>query len=127
VSEILIADDERQVAQATAELLQAYGHSVATVNDAPGILAAMRREHPRLVLQDVRMPGLDLDAHLGAIRADPELAGTVVILFTATMSVHELARLLGCDGIVEKPYVPEELMQRVEEWLRRGAGTAPAG
>lgn len=118
MTEILIADDERQVADATAELLRACGHTVATVNEASGILEAMRRERPRLVLQDVRMPGLDIAAHLQAVRDDAGLAGTVVVLFTATMSVRDVARVLGCDGVVEKPYVPEELMQRIEEWLR---------
>lgn len=120
MSEILIADDETQVAQATAELLQACGHSVATVNDAPGILAAMRRERPRLVLQDVRMPGLDIAAHLQSIRDDPGLAGTVVVLFTATISVRDVVHLLGCDGVIEKPYIPEDLVRRVEGWLRSG-------
>ena len=120
MSEILIADDERQVAEATAELLRACGHSVVTVNEARAILDAMRREQPRLVLQDVRMPGLELDAHLRAIRADPGLAGTVVVLFTATMAVHDIAPLLQCDDVIEKPYVPEELVRRIDEWLRSG-------
>ena len=117
MTEILIADDETAIADSTAQLLQADGHSVATISSAAQILAALRRERPRVLLQDVRMPGLDLETTMRAIRADPGLEQTFVVLFTATMSIRDIAHTLGADEVIEKPYEPEDLLAMVRAWL----------
>lgn len=117
MTDILVADDESAISESTAQLLQAAGHSVATVGSAAQIIPALRREKARLLLQDVRMPGFDLQATMRTIRADPRLRPTFVVLFTATTSLRDIAHTLGADEIIEKPYEPEALLAMVRTWL----------
>lgn len=121
-TKVLIADDEPDIVTSTAEFLRRWGFRVDTVSEAPEILAALRRHRPDVLLQDVRMMGMDLTALLRSIRADRAVAGTVVILFTATMSADEMREKVGADDAIEKPFDPVALARLIE----RHAAHAPA-
>ena len=56
------------------------------------------------------MPGLDIDAVVGQIRARPEWAHVRIIIFTASMDLEEVASRLGVWGFLEKPFKPAELV-----------------
>ncbi len=112
---ILLVDDDRDILGSTAELLRAFGYHVATCPDADRVIEMMRSERPDIVLHDVRMPGLDLRDQLGAIREDPELSPTPVVLFTAILSARELAAEVGADGAIEKPFDPDDLRRVLQD------------
>ena len=106
---ILLVDDDREIVASTAELLQAFGYEVTVCADADRVLEMMHSKRPDIVLHDVRMPGLDLRAQLCAIRDDPEVGQTLVVLFTAVLSAKELAEEVGADDAIEKPFDSETL------------------
>src|SRR6266571_3824898 len=106
---ILLVDDDREIVASTAELLQAFGYEVTVCADADRVLEMMHSKRPNIVLHDVRMPGLDLRAQLCAIRDDPDVGQTPVVLFTAVLSAKELAEEVGADDAIEKPFDPETL------------------
>ena len=56
---ILLVDDEPEVAQVSAEFLQADGHTVKFANDGEEALTAIEEQDFDVVLSDIRMPGLD--------------------------------------------------------------------
>ena len=113
---ILIIDDERDILASTAELLQAMGHQVLTCAIAHQALGVMKAERPDVVLHDVRMPGLDLRAQLHAIRGDAATMKIPIILFTATLSAEELAKEVGANDGIEKPFDPDELSLMLKKW-----------
>ena len=106
---ILLVDDDREIVASTAELLQAFGYEVTACADADRVLEMMHSKRPNIVLHDVRMPGLDLRAQLCAIRDDPDVGQTPVVLFTAVLSAKELAEEVGADDAIEKPFDSETL------------------
>lgn len=114
---VLIADDEPGVVSSTRAVLQVFGYEVATVSDAADILEALRTERPDILLQDVRMPGLDIVAHLKAIRSDPPLARLPVIMFTANVDAEEIWQRVGADGVVGKPFDPYELKDLIARYV----------
>ncbi len=116
MTRILIADDEADIAESTAELLRSAGHTVTTVAEAGAILPTLRRERPAILLQDVRMPGLDIKTHVKALRDDPAIARTFVVIFTATMSAREMMREVPADDAIEKPFDPRGLLDAIRRW-----------
>lgn len=115
---VLIADDEQMVLQSTQRLLASLGYEATTVSDAGRIVETIRRERPDVVLQDVRMPGLDVEALVRALRADAEVGRTPVILFSASMEIFELESRVRPAGVLEKPFKPAEAVAAIERAVR---------
>jgi two-component system chemotaxis response regulator CheY len=116
---VTIADDEAAVLSSTAAILRVFGFTVVTVADSKAILTTLRSEPPDVLLQDVRMPGLDLVAHLKAIRADPCLESLPVVLFTANVDAEDLWHDAGATDVIEKPFDPYRLKELIEKYGRR--------
>lgn len=119
LAKILIVDDEPQILQSTRMLLEAVGHSVLTSTDHRQTLAVLRDARPDLLLQDVRMPGLDIAEFVAALRADPEASQVAVILFSASLSLAELYEEVGVIGYLEKPFRPADLFAAIESAIAR--------
>jgi DNA-binding response OmpR family regulator len=83
-------------------------------------LTIVKAEKPDLVVLDVMMPG-DLDGLqvLSAIRGDPELSQTRVIMVTARGQVrdNEAGMSLGADDYFVKPFSPLELATKIRSLL----------
>ncbi len=79
----------------------------------------IQKHRPALVLLDVRMPGRTGLEILHAIKADPELTGTKVILLTASAQESDInaGLLAGADFYLTKPFSPRELLSKVDEAL----------
>ncbi len=118
---ILLVDDDRDIVKSTAQLLQAFGYEVTACVDADRVLEMMHRKRPDVVLHDVRMPGLDLRAQVRAIRDDPEIARVPIILFTAVLAAKELAKEVGADDAIEKPFEAETLRRVLRDCEARPA------
>ena len=113
MTRIVVADDEAIIAESTADLLRASGHDVEIVGRVPDILPTLLRHRAEVLLQDVRMPGMDLDVHLAAVRSRPELRGLRIVLFTATVAVEGLRDHRLIDAFIAKPFDPAELLALV--------------
>jgi CheY-like chemotaxis protein len=123
VIKVLIADDEPGVLSSTSAVLKLFGYAVSTVSDAREIIGILRVERPDVLLQDVRMPGLDLAAHLKAIRSDAEVGRLPIILFTANLDADDVGQRLGADGVIGKPFDPNQLRDLIARLVgARGSG-----
>lgn len=108
---VLIVDDEPSIARSTALLLEDLGYRVATCGDATAIRDCIEREAPDILLQDLRMPGLDLERLVFELRASPRWRTLPIVIFTASMDVDEVVGRIGAAGLVEKPFTPQEIRQ----------------
>src|SRR5438477_6791086 len=79
---ILVVDDEPDVLDLVADLLEADGHSVAKAANGKQALAAFRREFFRLIITDRDMPGMDGYELCRAIRAERSPGHTYIIMLT---------------------------------------------
>ncbi len=128
MANILICDDEGDLAQLIAWNLQKSGHQtrVATAGEEALRLAQERR--PDLVVLDLMLPdvtGLEVCRRL---KSAPATSGVAVVMLTArSEETDRLAGLeLGADDYVTKPFSVRELVLRVGAVLRRAGATAPA-
>lgn len=115
---LLIVEDEKDLADAVAEMLQREGYEVAVAYDAASALEVFGEERPDLVILDLMLPG----AHgFDLLRTMREQTNVPVIMVTA--KGEEIDRVLGielgADDYVVKPFSMKELVARVRAVLRR--------
>lgn len=123
MTKILVVDDEVSILRSTELLLEDMGFEVVTTSDHSKVLDIARREKPDILLQDVRMPGLDLDRLVAALRAEPSLQKMPILLFSASMDLGETAVRVGAEGVLDKPFKPTEVLDAVKAVL----ASAPVG
>lgn len=110
---VLLVDDEKPILRATRDLLSEYDFDVVTHEDPTTVHEVVRALRPAVLLQDVRMPGLDVRALVRQLRDDEGTRGTRVVLFSASMEAQELARELDV-VLVPKPFKPQALLAAVQ-------------
>ncbi|WP_242472651.1 response regulator [Rhodoferax fermentans] len=121
VPTILMVDDHPAIRRL---LRVALGNTFRIIEAESGVdaLAAIQREHPRLVLLDVMMPGeLDGLQVLDAIRADPSHRDTVVAMLSARGQAqdNDSARCRGADAYFVKPFSPLQVVCWVKDKLKQ--------
>jgi PAS domain S-box-containing protein len=111
---IVVADDNPDMRGYLTHLL-CDQYDVHAVVDGVEAVAATRRLRPALVLTDVMMPRLDGFGVLNAIRSEPALSGTPVILLSARAGEESRIEGLhaGADDYVVKPFTARELKARI--------------
>ena len=114
---ILIAEDERPIADLIELTLTGAGYACEQANDG-GTAADLIAEHDyELAVLDIMLPGIDGYELLRYLRS----TGTPVIFVTARTTLQDRVRglNLGADDYLTKPFEPLELVARVESVLRR--------
>jgi DNA-binding response OmpR family regulator len=112
---VLVADDDDDILLLVTTRLKRDGFEIVQARNGVEAIARAREHRPRVAVLDVGMPGLDGIEVLAAIRADPELSGTRVLLLTAKAQESDVRRGFdaGADAYVKKPFSPLELGTRV--------------
>lgn len=118
---ILVVDDDELIRTSVALALHQAGYRVLEADDGDAALSIARAERPHLVLLDAIMTRLDGFAALGAMRLDPLLARTPVIMLTNQRRPEDVQRALSLSvsGYVLKPIVLSLLLDRTERALQR--------
>jgi DNA-binding response OmpR family regulator len=116
---VLIADDEPSIRLLVQATIGADDINVVEASDGDEAWSLIQEHRPSLVLLDVRMPGrtgLDI---LSAIRSEASLAGTKVIMLTASAVASDMSAALsaGADSYLTKPFSPRDLLSRLDEAL----------
>jgi diguanylate cyclase len=126
VSTVLVVDDRALNREFLATLLRYVGYRVIEAVDGADALELVRRERPDMVISDVLMPTMDGVAFANAVHADPALAATPIIFYTATYRLDEaqqLARSCGVEVVLSKPAEPQAILDAVKTCL----GSSPPG
>jgi DNA-binding response OmpR family regulator len=129
MSQILVVEDDPDIAQLIGHYLEKAGHTVEVLSSGKAVMPKVRRNPPDLVVLDLMLPELDGLMICQAMRTDPQTAAIPIIMVTARGD--EADRItgleLGADDYVTKPFSPKELAARVTALLRRAARPATSG
>lgn len=124
MSEILVAEDEANIREALADLLESEGYAVRTAADGAVALAEYGKKRPDLLLLDVNMPKMNgFDVCREIRRTDARLP---IVMLTARVEEIDKVRGLerGATDYVTKPYGMNELLARVAAHLRQASAYA---
>ena len=116
---LLLADDSVTIQKVVGITFANEDVELVTVDNGDDALVRARQIKPDLVLADIGMPGLDGYALCAAIRKDPNIAHTPVLLLTGTFETYdeEKAREVGANGYISKPFEAQALVDRVQSML----------
>ena len=124
---VLVVDDSITVRRVTQRLLQREGYRVTLASDGLQAMDRLQDERPTLVLSDIEMPRMDGFDLLRNIRADQKLEGLPVVMITSRIAQkhREMARELGANHYLGKPYSDEELLGLIQHYALQRSGPAP--
>ena len=120
MADVLVIEDEDNIAVALDFLLTRDGHRHMRLATGGGALDHIRAHRPDLVLLDVMLPDISGYQIVQEIRADPALNGVRVLMMTARGSVVERRKglALGADGFIAKPFELAELRDEMRRLLQ---------
>jgi two-component system alkaline phosphatase synthesis response regulator PhoP len=116
---ILIVDDEPLITKTLQAYLEQEGFSVDVAADGDSALKLARTGHPRLVVLDIMLPGMDGLEVLRRLRQESDVY--VLMLTARADETDKIVGLnMGADDYLTKPFSPRELIARIKAVLRRG-------
>ena len=118
-ADILVVDDEADIRDLVAGLLEDEGHSIRTASNSDEALAAIRARKPSLAVLDIWMQGGGIDGLelLDIIRTiDPDLP-VVMISGHGNIETAVSALQRGAYDFIEKPFKSDRLVVVIERAL----------
>jgi DNA-binding response OmpR family regulator len=118
---ILVAEDDRDIAELISHYLRKTGWSPHVAGAGDEALAYARRHPLDAIVLDLMLPGMDGLDVCRALRADRTTAAVPIIMLTARAEEQDRIRglELGADDYLAKPFSPNELVARIRAVTRR--------
>ena len=115
---ILVVDDEKEIADLVEIYLVSDGYKVFKADSAIAGLEILEKEDIHMVLLDIMMPGMDGLEMCKKIRENNNIP--IIMLSARSTDLDKILGLgTGADDYVVKPFNPLELTARVKSQLRR--------
>lgn len=118
---ILLIEDNKDVRENTAEILELSGYKVLTAaNGKAGVEVAVK-ERPDLIICDIMMPQLDGYGALHLLSKNKDTASIPFIFLTAKTERSDFRKgmEMGADDYITKPFDDVELLNAVETRLKK--------
>jgi two-component system cell cycle response regulator DivK len=119
---ILVVEDNQVNQKLMQKIISIIGHEFINGGDGENIdvIKLVKEQKPAIILMDVQLigvSGVDLTKQL---KSDPETTAIPVIMITALSSSGDRERIIvesKCDDFMSKPFLPEDLANKVEQFL----------
>ena len=112
---ILIIEDDDDIREALAQILELEGYSVReAANGREALDISSREPLPSLILLDLMMPVMDGWQFRSEQMKDPTLAKVPVLVISADAGVHEKVASFGAASVLPKPISLDRLLRAVE-------------
>src|SRR6478672_6079491 len=118
---VLIIEDNEDVRENTAEILELAGYKVNTAADGKKGLEQVNQAKPDLIICDIMMPVMDGYEVLHLLSKNEATANIPFIFLTAKAERHELRKgmEMGADDYITKPFDKIELLNAIESRLKK--------
>ena len=128
VPHVLLVDDDPEICQFLAMLLELEGFAPISAMRAEEALAIAAREPPAAVLLDVAMPDVDGLELCRRLRAGGLTAPILVVSARPGQELLRRAAQAGADEFIRKPFDNAELVERLRHWMSvRGTAVIDQG
>jgi CheY-like chemotaxis protein len=120
VPALLLVEDHEDTRQMYAEFL-GMSFEVFSAPDGEKGLSLLRERHVDLVITDLSLPGMDGFEFVAAIRGDSALRAIPIVCVSGYggLAHEQRARAAGCDRILQKPCMPDALLDVATELIRQ--------
>lgn len=107
---VLVVDDEPRIRKILVLNLKLSGHEVICASNGADAVEMVRAHAPDVMLLDLMMPAMDGFMVIEKIRA---FSTVPILVFSASPERAESAIRLGANGSIPKPFIPTELIERI--------------
>jgi CheY-like chemotaxis protein len=118
MTKILVIDDEQGIRNLLDTLLSRKGYDVVLASSGQKGLELFRREHPDVVVLDLKMPEMNGLTVLKAIRQIASTQPVVVLTGAGTPEVEQQVQALGVSEFVEKEFSLHRLGDALNRLLK---------
>jgi DNA-binding response OmpR family regulator len=123
---VLVIDDERMLRDTLAHVLTEEGYVVDAAVDGEEALERVHANRPDAILLDLMMPGMNGRQFLQALRNDAAYAEVPVLIMTAVHGLEVNLASIGASAVVEKPFDPDDLLNKVALAVYRSREADPS-
>ncbi len=118
---VLVVDDEPFICRSLSFVLRKQDYEVSEARNGEEALELIRKIRPDLVFMDVMMPRMNGFDVTRAVKSDPELKSTKIILLTARGQDADRAIGVeaGADDYMTKPFSPTNILERAKMLLEQ--------
>jgi len=118
---LLLIEDNNEIRENTAEILELAGYKVRTAENGKAGVELALQEKPDLIICDIMMPVLDGYGVLHLLNKNPELTGIPFIFLTAKAERNDFRKgmEMGADDYITKPFSDIELLNAIESRLKK--------
>ena len=116
---VLVVEDDPDIMELVNVTLRPDDYQLMAAMDGEEALQKVHAEHPDLVLLDIKLPKKDGLEICQAIKEDPELQRTQVLMLTAFGQKNEIEEGFRskADAYIVKPFEPPVLRKQVRQYL----------
>ncbi len=117
VPRVLLVDDDPEICQFLAMLLELEGFAPVSATRAADALALAAEDAPAAVLLDVAMPDIDGLELCRRLRAGGVTAPILVVSARPGQELLQRAADAGADEFIRKPFDNADLVDRLRHWM----------
>ena len=118
---VLIAEDDEDIALVLTRVFKRAGMTVLRAGDGVAALELLADNRPDVIVTDLGMPRMDGWELIAAVRADPPVARTPIVILSGHLRPGDpRAGSAQCCAILLKPCPNEQLLATVQELLEIG-------
>jgi DNA-binding response OmpR family regulator len=115
---IMVADDDPAIVDALQILLEDEGYDVTTTVNGDKI-SRMNGSRPDLLLLDIWMSGVNGGDICKQLKCTDDTKDIPVIMISANRDTEMIAKQSGADDFLLKPFDVDELLEKVQKYLKR--------
>lgn len=117
---VLIIEDNLEIRENTAEILELAGYKVINAENGKVGLTMAERSKPDIILCDIMMPEVNGYEVIRELKNNPVTSSIPFIYVTASGEKKEVEKAmgLGANGYVRKPFDTKELLQAIDRCSR---------
>ena len=115
---ILVVDDERVIRDILHDVLVNEGYDVVLASNGEEAVKLAKRENPRVILLDIKMPGVNGIEVCKRLKAEEKTSSIPVVMISAFGEHKREAVDAGAEDFLSKPFSLVEIFTRVRSILR---------
>jgi CheY-like chemotaxis protein len=116
--QVVVIDDNPDSLQLFQRYAQGTQYAVTGIQDPSSALRQAERLQPRIILLDVMMPEVDGWEILTRLRQEPWARKSALII-CSILPQSDLARSLGADAFLQKPVLPQDFLNLLDQTIKR--------
>ncbi|MDR4505036.1 MAG: response regulator [Candidatus Scalindua sp.] len=118
---VMVVEDNEKNRKLMRVILKSKGYNVIEATTGEEAISALKKQKPDIILMDIQLPGIDGITLAKQIKEDANTNDIPIIAVTAFAMKGDEQKILssGCNGYISKPIDTHELINIMEQYLRK--------